>query len=125
MNILLDTHICLWWLDDSPELKPEARRILSNADNIVIVSAVVIWEIRIKQAIGKLAIPPDFFEVLNNQGFEFIPITPNDAHAVGDLPLHHRDPFDRMLIAQSLSGGLTILTHDLQFSKYDAPIILA
>jgi PIN domain nuclease of toxin-antitoxin system len=125
MNIVLDTHICLWWLDDSPEMKAEVRRILSNENNIVIVSAVVIWEIRIKQAIGKLAIPPDFFEVLNSQGFEFIPITPNDAYAVSDLPLHHRDPFDRMLIAQSISGGFTILTHDIQFSKYDVPIILA
>ncbi|MBU2509792.1 type II toxin-antitoxin system VapC family toxin [bacterium] len=125
MNILLDTHVCLWWLDNSTALKKEIKDVISNIDNVIIVSAVVIWEIRIKQAIGKLEIPPDFFEVLTQQGFEIIPIAAEDAYKVGDLPLHHRDPFDRMLIAQAKSGGFTILTHDKEFTKYDVPILTA
>lgn len=123
MNLFLDTHVLLWWLDDSPSLSERARSAIANTDNLIIVSAAVIWEIRIKQALGKLEIVPNFYDVLRQQGFELLSITPDHAYAVGNLPAHHRDPFDRILIAQTKLGGYTIVTHDAIFSKYQIPIL--
>jgi len=123
MNLFLDTHILLWWLDDNASLSAEAREGLTDTDNIVILSAAVIWEIRIKQAIGKLKITPDFYDVIKNEGFEMLPVTPDHAFAVGDLPMHHRDPFDRILIAQAILEDFTIVTHDTIFSKYPVSVL--
>jgi PIN domain nuclease of toxin-antitoxin system len=125
MNLLLDTHVLLWWLDASPSLSQTASETISDVSNLVFVSAAVVWEIRIKQALGKLKIPSDFRQVLERQPFEKLPITTEHAHAVGDLPSHHRDPFDRMLIAQAKVEGLTIVTHDKIFRQYRVPIIEA
>jgi len=102
MNLLLDTHILLWWRDDNASLPVNAREAIADTDNVIILSAAVIWEIRIKQAIGKLNIAPNFYHVIKKQGFEMLAITSDHAHAVGDLPEHHRDPFDRILIAQAI-----------------------
>ena len=123
MNLLLDTHVLLWWLDDNPALPRAGRKAIANPDNLIILSSVVIWEIRIKQALGKLEITPDFFQVLKNQGFEFLSITSEHAYAVGDLPMHHRDPFDRMIIAQAKLEGLSVVTHDAAFKNYTVPIL--
>ncbi len=123
MNLFLDTHILLWWLDDSPLLSAKAHSSISDVDNLIVLSAVVIWEIRIKQALGKLKIAPEFYNVIKQQGFEILSITPDHAYAVGNLPMHHRDPFDRMLIAQALLEGFTIMTHDGIFKKYEIPIM--
>jgi len=125
MNLLLDTHILLWWLDASPSLSEIARRKISNVNNTVFISAAVIWEVRIKQALGKLRIPPGFRDVLEQQHFEMLPITVDHAHAIEDLPSHHRDPFDRMLIAQAKVESFTIVTHDPIFEKYGIPILKA
>ena len=123
MNLLLDTHILLWWLDDSPALSSQARNAVADTDNLIILSAVVIWEIRIKQALGKLMIAKNFYEVTKKQAFEMLPITSDHAYAVGELPEHHRDPFDRMLIAQAKFEGLTVVTHDAIFKKYQIPVL--
>jgi PIN domain nuclease of toxin-antitoxin system len=123
MDLLLDTHVLLWWLDDNPTLSKRGKDLISDEKNIAFVSAVVVWEIRIKQALGKLKIPRNFRKVLNEQPFEMLDITVEHAHAVGDLPLYHRDPFDRMLIAQAKVEGLTILTRDIRFKKYKIPYI--
>ncbi|MBW2370863.1 MAG: type II toxin-antitoxin system VapC family toxin [Deltaproteobacteria bacterium] len=123
MNLFLDTHVLLWWLDDSPSLSEMGRKAIADTQNLVILSSVVIWEIRIKQALGKLMIAPTFYEVIKTQGFEMLPITSDHAYAVGDLPMHHRDPFDRMIIAQAKSEGLIIITHDTIFNKYGIPIL--
>ena len=123
MNLSLDTHVLLWWLADDPLLAASARRAIMNSRNLVIVSAVVIWEIRIKQAIGKIEIDPSFFEVIRQQGFEMLSITAEHAYAVGDLPVHHRDPFDRMIIAQAQLEGLTIATHDPLFTQYGISVL--
>jgi PIN domain nuclease of toxin-antitoxin system len=125
MNLLLDTHVLLWWLDAFPSLSEIARNKISDVSNIVFVSAAVIWEIRIKQALGKLKIPASFRKVLERQPFEVLPITVDHAHAVGNLPSHHRDPFDRMLIAQAKVEGLTLVSHDRIFHQYRIPIIEA
>ncbi len=123
MNLFLDTHILLWWLDDNRSLSSQAREAIATTDNLIFVSVAVIWEIRIKQALGKLKITPDFLIILQQQGFEILSITANHAFKVGDLPMHHRDPFDRMLIAQAMEEGLTIMTHDRIFKKYKIPLI--
>lgn len=123
MNHLLDTHVLLWWLDDNPALSRAGRKAIADPDNLIILSSVVIWEIRIKQALGKLEITPDFFHVIKNQNFEFLSITSEHAYAVGDLPMHHRDPFDRMIIAQAKLEGLSVVTHDSIFRKYGIPIL--
>ncbi len=123
MNLFLDTHVLLWWLDDSSLLSKQARNYIADVDSIIFVSAVVIWEIRIKQAIGKLEITPDFFSIVQQQGFEILSITAQHVNKVGSLPMHHRDPFDRMLIAQAMEEGLTIMTHDQAFEMYKVPIV--
>ena len=125
MNLLLDTHVLLWWLDDHPLLSEEARVAISDGRNLVFVSAATIWEIRIKQALGKLDIPEDFQRALEGESFEMLDITFAHAYAVGDLPDHHRDPFDRMLIAQAGVEGLTLITRDARFSQYRVPLIEA
>jgi len=125
MNLLLDTHVLLWWLDANPTLSKKAQSTIADSNNIVFVSAVVIWEIRIKQSLGKLEIPSDFRRVLDRQPFEMLPITAEHAHAVGNLPAYHRDPFDRMLIAQAKVERLTFVTRDTIIEQYKIPIIKA
>ena len=115
----------LWWLDDNPVLSNKARVPISDGSNLIFVSAAVIWEIRIKQSLGKLDIPPNFRQVLEQQPFEHLAITIEHAHAVGGLPAIHRDPFDRMLIAQAKTEGFTILTRDPLFREYMVPLIQA
>ncbi len=123
MNLLLDTHIVLWWLDDNPALPSAVKHRIAHGENLVFLSAAVVWEIRIKEALGKLDIPSDFSLVLDRQPFEKLAIKVEHAHAVKDLPPHHRDPFDRMLIAQAVTEGLTIATHDPVFEKYSVPLL--
>ena len=123
MNLSLDTHALLWWLEDNASLGTGALNAIMDTRNIVVVSAAVIWEIRIKQSIGKLDIDPSFLDVIRNQGFELLPITADHAYAVGDLPLHHRDPFDRIIIAQAKLENLTVVTRDSLFSQYEIPIV--
>lgn len=123
MNLLIDTHVLLWWLDDHPSLSERARAVIADGNNMVFLSAAVIWEIRIKQALGKLKIPANFRQVLDKQPLETLAITAEHAHAVKDLPPHHRDPFDRMLIAQATVEGFTIVSGDTNIAKYKIPII--
>ena len=118
MNLLLDTHTLLWWLDDNPALSVEARDAIADGSNVVFVSAVVIWEIRIKQALRKLKIPRNFREVLDRQAFDHLPLTVDHAHLLADLPPHHRDPFDRMLVCQAMAERLTIVTRDPDIPRY-------
>jgi PIN domain nuclease of toxin-antitoxin system len=123
MNLLLDTHVLLWWLADHTAMSSVIKKRIANGENLVFLSAAVVWEIRIKEALGKLDIPSDFTRVLERQPFEKLAIKVEHAHAVKKLPLHHRDPFDRMLIAQASTEGLTIATHDPIFEKYSVPLL--
>ena len=123
MNLLLDTHVLLWWLNGHPSLSKKSQSAIADGKNLVFVSAVVVWEIRIKEALGKLEIPRNFKRVLVSQPFEMLDITVEHAHAVRDLPLHHRDPFDRMLVAQAKVEGFTLVTHDVRLKKYKVSMI--
>ncbi|MCL4217973.1 MAG: type II toxin-antitoxin system VapC family toxin, partial [Candidatus Hydrogenedentes bacterium] len=107
MNLLLDTHTLLWWLDDDSALSPEARACIGNTHHVVHVSAVTAWEISIKKALGKLEAPGDLDVAILASGFKELPITMAHALAVGILPKHHSDPFDRMLVAQAKLENLT------------------
>lgn len=123
MNLLLDTHILLWWLDDNPLLKNKARQAIADGNNLAFISAASIWEIRIKAALGKLIIPSNFQAVLERQDFETLAITPAHAHGIAQLSPYHQDPFDRMLVAQAIMEGFTLVTYDLEIQKYDVPIL--
>lgn len=118
MNLLLDTHAVLWWLDDYESLSSETRAAITDPKNSVFLSAVVVWEIRIKESIGKLDLPDRFRAVLEAQDFMHLPVTLEHAHKVADLPMIHRDPFDRMLVAQAHCESLTIVTRDAHISEY-------
>jgi PIN domain nuclease of toxin-antitoxin system len=117
-RILLDTHVLLWWLIDSPKLGVTAREAIAAADNVVYVSAASIWEIAIKKSLGKLRAPDNFDHILEQEGFEELPVSVYHAEQAGGLPAHHRDPFDRMLIAQAQAEGLLLLSQDKQISAY-------
>lgn len=125
MRLLLDTHALIWWLEDSPELATAARAAIADADNEVAVSAASAWELAIKEAAGKLRIPPNLNEAVAASGFTALPITIEHALKAGGLDLHHRDPFDRMLVAQALVESFTIVTRDPRFQPYGVPLLAA
>lgn len=124
MNLLLDTHVFLWAVDDNPNLSPDAKAAIIDGNNIVYVSAATAWEISIKRAIGKLRIPEsDYLEELRLHRFTPLSITTEHALAVENLPMHHKDPFDRMLVAQAKEEKLVILTRDPRIKSYDVRVI--
>lgn len=125
MRLLLDTHVLLWALADDARLLPSARDRIADGRSSVFVSAVSAWEITIKRALGKLRVPDDLVEQLRMARFEDLDITIEHALAVADLPDHHRDPFDRLLVAQARVDGLTIVTHDPQVQQYDVAVLPA
>jgi PIN domain nuclease of toxin-antitoxin system len=118
-RFLLDTHTLLWWLNDSPQLGPRCREVIRNDRNQVFVSAATTWEISIKMAIGKLRAPEDMDSVVEDEGFSKLPISLYHGQLAGSLPAHHRDPFDRMLIAQAQAEGLILITADENISLYN------
>ena len=122
--MLLDTHALLWWLADE-ELAPETRDQIADPANSVAVSAASVWEISIKRALGKLTVPDDLPEQIRASDFAPLPIDLNHALAAGQLPKHHDDPFDRMLIAQAQIEQLTIVTRDKRFRDYDVAVVSA
>jgi PIN domain nuclease of toxin-antitoxin system len=124
MRLLLDTNVVLWWLDDSPELSGEIKDLL-DTEPAVYVSAVSPWEIAIKQSLGKLEGPEDLAERVRDGQFSGLPITAGHAVRAGRLPAHHRDPFDRILIAQAQIEGMTLVTRDKWIPQYDVRIMPA
>jgi len=118
LRILLDTHLLLWWLANSPSLTGPARALISDPANTVFVSAVSLWEIWLKESLGKLRVPPDFESKLAAESFESLPLTAAQARQVAVLPWHHRDPFDRMLVAQAQVESLTLLTAGDRVTAY-------
>ncbi|GAA3080761.1 type II toxin-antitoxin system VapC family toxin [Pseudonocardia yunnanensis] len=125
MRLLLDTHALLWWLFAVPQLGPGALAAIGDPESDVYVSALTAAEIEIKRAVGKLAVPPDLREQMERNGFTELPFTIRHGGALRDLPLHHRDPFDSMLVAQARVEGLTIVTADKAITPYDVAILPA
>ena len=126
MNLLLDTHVFLWAVDNDPNLSPAAREAIVDGHNIVYVSAATAWEISIKRAIGKLKTPEsDYLQELRLHRFTPLSITTDHALAVENLPPYHKDPFDRMLIAQAQNEKLTLVTRDQRIESYDVRTIAA
>lgn len=122
-RVLLDTHALLWWLVDDARLGARARALIADAENEVYVSAVSAWEISIKKSLGKLEAPDDLDGIVDQEGFDKLPITFFHGEKAGELPPLHRDPFDRMLIAQAQAEGLDILTGDDMLGKYGVKIV--
>jgi len=118
VRLLLDAHALLWWLADDPALGGSARDLISDPANEVFVSAATVWEISVKRALGKLDAPDDLVEVLAAEGFIEAPILASDGERAGRLDAHHRDPFDRMLVAQSLRLDAAVVTREPAFAAY-------
>ncbi len=123
MRLLLDTHALLALLSRDPPLSPGARAAMQRPDAQLIVSAVSVWEIAIKRALGKLEAPEDVIERIGEAGAELLSITARHAEAGGGLPLHHRDPFDRLLVAQTRLEGCALVTKDPAFAAYGVPVV--
>jgi PIN domain nuclease of toxin-antitoxin system len=123
MKILLDTHIYLWVVMDHPKLSQEARRLILDADEVFISSASI-WEIAIKVSLGKIdANVEQLVQEIQNCGFVELPIRATHAAAVRNLPDYHRDPFDRILVAQALCEPLRLLSADARVRKYSDLVI--
>ena len=125
MRILLDTHLLLWWMEDDPRLSRSARRLVSEPENTVFVSAVSMWEIWLKQSLGKLELPLNFEDAISGGQFENLPLSAAHTREVANLPWIHRDPFDRMLVAQARVSRLRLLTADETVASYGDAVILA
>ncbi len=128
MRLLLDTHVLLWSLLAPDRLSPATADALRDPANVLLASAVSAWEIAIKQSLGKLTLPgpADLWlpEACLSTGIDWLPVSPADALAVTRLPWHHRDPFDRLLVAQ-VRGGLTLVTHDRAMAPYGVAVMWA
>jgi len=118
VRLLLDTHLLLWWLGDSSSLPRSAREAIREPENTIFVSAVTLWEIWLKKSLGKLRLPGNFEAKLASEAFESLPMVGAHAREVASLPWHHRDPFDRMLVAQARSERLILLTADDHLEAY-------
>ncbi|MEM8558406.1 MAG: type II toxin-antitoxin system VapC family toxin [Bacteroidota bacterium] len=122
MSLLFDTHTFLWWATEPTRLSDAAHRALSSDANATFLSVVVLWEIQIKVQIGKLSLTMPLSDLVNEQcaanGFVVLPVEPRHVYALDALPLHHRDPFDRLLLAQAEADGLTLVSRDGAFSPY-------
>ncbi len=125
MRLLLDTHVLLWTRLDPDEVGRDARELIEDGAQDVLVSAASAWEIAIKRAQGRLEVPQDLAVAVAKQSFRPMPISFEHAAAAAALPAHHRDPIDRMLIAQAMVEGLTIVTHDPSFDAYGVPVLRA
>lgn len=122
MRLLLDTHIVLWAMADDARLPASLRTAITGAEALFI-SAATVWEVMIKRALGKLEVPEDLFDRALAAGARPLPIGWSHAQAVAHLPLHHADPFDRMLIAQARSEEMTLVSMDRQLSAYDVRLL--
>lgn len=125
MHVLLDTHTFLWWLDGDPALSPLAWTIIAGNTTVVFVSAASAWEITTKYHIGKLpkatAVAADVPGAIRRQGFHPLSVSVRHAQRAGELPRWHRDPFDRMLIAQAFEEGLVLISNEALFDRYGVP----
>jgi PIN domain nuclease of toxin-antitoxin system len=123
LKLLLDTHAALWWLADDDRIGDDVARHLTDDSNQVLISAVVVWEVAIKRSLGKLEAPEAVGQTLIEAGAQPLPVTIEHAAAVERLPWIHRDPFDRLLVAQALSEDAAIVSRDEPLSQYGVSIV--
>lgn len=126
MNLLLDTHVALWAIIDSPKLSKKARELIESPRSSVWISAASIWEIAIKHGLGRGEMPvssQDALRYFQQSGYRFLSVEPEHAVAVADLPAHHADPFDRILVAQALVEPMRLMTHDPLLARYSDTIL--
>jgi PIN domain nuclease of toxin-antitoxin system len=123
LRLLLDTHAALWWLSGDERFGEEAARQLTDDTNQVLLSAAVVWEVALKRSLGKLHAPAAFAQTLLGAGAYALAVTLEHAGAVERLPWHHRDPFDRLLVAQATVEGAALVSHDAALRPYDVPIV--
>jgi PIN domain nuclease of toxin-antitoxin system len=123
VRLLLDSHIALWAVGDPTRLTRAAVEILEDGANEVFVSSASIWELRLKSSRGKLTLPPEFEKYLLETGFSELPVRWPHAVRAAELPPIHSDPFDRLLVAQSIIEGLVLVTRDDSILKYDAALL--
>ena len=127
MKLLLDTHIFIWWADQPEKLSPAALSALEDEANELLLSVASVWEMQIKIQLGKLKLNLPLKEIVKNQqetnDLTVSPVALTHVLALDALPFHHKDPFDRLLIAQSIAEGLTIVTVDSQFSAYSVKLL--
>lgn len=128
MNLLLDTHTFVWWRDNPDKLSAEAFEAISSPDNEIFISTVVVWEIQIKLAINKIKLKWSLESTIeveqNANGFRILPVKLEHALHIGKLPLIHKDPFDRMLIAQAMVEDMTLISADKVFADYDVKLLM-
>ncbi len=118
-RLLLDTHALIWWMNGSSQLGPMSKQLIAEKNNQIYVSAASIWEMSIKRQMGKLEVPDDLDSIIDELGFDKLDISLFHAEQAGNLPTHHKDPFDRMLIAQAQAEGLQVISSDEHFPKYN------
>ncbi|MEO6232330.1 MAG: type II toxin-antitoxin system VapC family toxin [Ferruginibacter sp.] len=126
MNYLLDTHALIWFLNGDKELSSKARKAIESPEAINFVSIVSLWEIAIKVSLDKLDLKTPFEKIgeeISNNNFEMVPITFQDTLILSSLPFHHRDPFDRLLIAQGINNKFTIISKDQHFNSYKIKVL--
>jgi PIN domain nuclease of toxin-antitoxin system len=127
MRLLLDTHIFIWWADQPEKLSPAALSALEDEANELLLSVASVWEMQIKMQLGKLKLSLPLKELVKNQqeinDLTVSPVALSHVLALDALPFHHKDPFDRLLIAQSIAEGITIVTADSQFSNYSVKLL--
>lgn len=121
--LLVDSHALLWWRGDHRRLSAQAHEAIENPDVSLFFSAASIWEIAIKRASGKLDVPEDLLDTMEQRGFIELPVLSRHAIIAGALPPHHNDPFDRMLVAQAQSENLMLITNDERIAAYDVPVL--
>ncbi|MFV1957915.1 MAG: type II toxin-antitoxin system VapC family toxin [Planctomycetota bacterium] len=120
---LLDTHVLLWWLAEPERLAAPARDIIEDPQIPVLVSAAAVWEMAVKKAIGRLDMPSNLPEVLAGERIEILDVGIHHALAVADLPMHHRDPFDRLQVVQARIENLVLVTRDRRLVRYEVQIL--
>jgi len=123
VNVLLDTHILIWALENNPSLSKKARNAIITGGNVVFVSSVSVWEISIKKSIGKLRVPDNLLEELIAHRFNLLNISAEHAQLAGELPMIHKDPFDRMLVAQAKIEKLTLISNDPMIAQYEVKLL--
>jgi PIN domain nuclease of toxin-antitoxin system len=123
--LLLDAHALLWWLADDPQLDSVAARSIADPTNDVVVSAATVWEVELKRVAGRLSAPAGLLDAIHKTGIDTLPVTAPDAVTAAGLPMHHSDPFDRMLVAQAQRLDALIVSRDRALHAYDVAVLPA